>query len=151
MLRNFMYNNVCGCSGDWKMDSFVENNVKALRERIGDNRCCAPTTGGVIPLCWLRCWQRLSGKQLTCVFVDRQRLAPQSRKGRADLFLFVLAGHGLKHAVSPTLASSNTENPPPAQAPQLLPSVTFVFSAKEVIFQSPGGILRLRRHIFLLG
>ena len=32
MLRNFVYN-VCGCSGDWKMDSFVENNVKALRER----------------------------------------------------------------------------------------------------------------------
>ena len=26
MLRNFVYN-VCGCSGDWKMDSFVENNV----------------------------------------------------------------------------------------------------------------------------
>ena len=35
MLRNFVYN-VCGCSGDWKMDSFVENNVKALRERIGE-------------------------------------------------------------------------------------------------------------------
>ena len=37
MLRNFVYN-VCGCSGDWKMDSFVENNVKALRERIGDGK-----------------------------------------------------------------------------------------------------------------
>ena len=31
MLHNFVYN-VCGCTGDWKMDSFVENNVKALRE-----------------------------------------------------------------------------------------------------------------------
>ena len=37
MLHNFVYN-VCGCTGDWKMDSFVENNVKALRERIGDGK-----------------------------------------------------------------------------------------------------------------
>jgi len=23
--------NVCGCSGDWKMDSFVDTTIKALR------------------------------------------------------------------------------------------------------------------------
>ena len=28
MLSNFVYN-VCGCSGDWKMDSFVENTIAA--------------------------------------------------------------------------------------------------------------------------
>ena len=60
MLRNFVYN-VCGCSGDWKMDSFVENNVKALRERIGDGKVLCALSGGVDPLCWLRCWQRPSG------------------------------------------------------------------------------------------
>ena len=37
MLHNFVYN-VCGCTGDWKMDSFVENNVKALRKEIGDGK-----------------------------------------------------------------------------------------------------------------
>ena len=36
ILRNFVYN-VCRCAGDWKMDSFVENSVKALREKIGDD------------------------------------------------------------------------------------------------------------------
>ena len=30
MLSNFVYN-VCGCSGDWKMDSFVENSIKEIR------------------------------------------------------------------------------------------------------------------------
>ena len=34
MLHNFVYN-VCGCKGDWKMGSFVETSVKALREKIG--------------------------------------------------------------------------------------------------------------------
>ena len=46
MLRNFVYN-VCGCSGDWKMDSFVENNVKALRERIGEGKVLCALSGGV--------------------------------------------------------------------------------------------------------
>ena len=46
MLRNFVYN-VCGCTGDWKMDSFVENNVKALRERIGDGKVLCALSGGV--------------------------------------------------------------------------------------------------------
>ena len=33
MLSNFVFN-VCGCTGDWKMDSFVESTIQALREKI---------------------------------------------------------------------------------------------------------------------
>ena len=32
MLSNFVYQ-VCGCSGDWKMDSFVEKTIGELREK----------------------------------------------------------------------------------------------------------------------
>ena len=32
MLRNFV-RGVCGCVGDWKMDSFVENSIKSIREK----------------------------------------------------------------------------------------------------------------------
>ena len=35
MLHNFVYN-VCGCKGDWKMGSFVETSVKALRDLFKD-------------------------------------------------------------------------------------------------------------------
>ena len=39
MLSNFV-RNVCGCAGDWKMDEFVENSIKAdhglLRKNEGD-------------------------------------------------------------------------------------------------------------------
>ncbi len=34
MLHNFLYN-VCECSGDWKMDSFVEKSIEAIREKVG--------------------------------------------------------------------------------------------------------------------
>ena len=35
MLRNFVYD-VCGCTGDWQMSSFVETTVAQLREKIGN-------------------------------------------------------------------------------------------------------------------
>ena len=33
MLSNFVYK-VCGCSGDWKMGSFVQDTIQALRENF---------------------------------------------------------------------------------------------------------------------
>ncbi|WP_296875363.1 glutamine-hydrolyzing GMP synthase, partial [Thomasclavelia sp.] len=34
ILSNFVMD-VCNCSGDWRMDSFVEEQVKAIREKVG--------------------------------------------------------------------------------------------------------------------
>ena len=69
MLRNFVYN-VCGCVGDWKMDSFVENNVQALRERIGDGKVLCALSGGVDSSVAAALIAEAVGNQLTCVFVD---------------------------------------------------------------------------------
>ncbi len=69
MLRNFVYN-VCGCTGDWKMDSFVENTVQALREKIGGGRVLLALSGGVDSSVCAAMLARAIGKQLTCVFVD---------------------------------------------------------------------------------
>ena len=46
MLSNFVYN-VCECSGDWKMDSFVEESIKAIREKVGDGKVLCALSGGV--------------------------------------------------------------------------------------------------------
>ena len=34
MLSNFVYD-ICGCTGDWKMDSFVETTIRQIREKVG--------------------------------------------------------------------------------------------------------------------
>ena len=69
MLSNFVYN-VCGCSGDWKMDSFVDTTIKALREKIGSGKVLCALSGGVDSSVAAVMLSKAIGKQLTCVFVD---------------------------------------------------------------------------------
>ena len=79
LLHNFVYN-VCGCSGDWKMDSFVESTVKALKEKIGDGKVLCALSGGVDSSVAAVLLSKAVGKQLTCVFVDHGLL----RKNEGD-------------------------------------------------------------------
>ena len=37
MLFNFV-RKICGCKGDWRMDSFVETSIQQLREKIGNGK-----------------------------------------------------------------------------------------------------------------
>ena len=46
ILHNFVYN-VCRCAGDWKMDAFVENTIKEIREKVGDGKVLLALSGGV--------------------------------------------------------------------------------------------------------
>ena len=46
MLSNFV-TGVCGCAGDWKMDSFVEESVRQIREKVGGGRVLCALSGGV--------------------------------------------------------------------------------------------------------
>ena len=70
ILHNFLYN-VCGCHGDWKMDSFIDDTVKSLREKIGDKKVILGLSGGVDSSVAAGLLSRAVGKQLTCVFVDQ--------------------------------------------------------------------------------
>ena len=79
MLHNFLYN-VCECSGDWKMDSFAEQSIKALKEKIGDKKVLCALSGGVDSSVAAVMISKAVGKQLTCIFVDHGLL----RKDEGD-------------------------------------------------------------------
>ena len=40
---------VCQCSGDWRMDSFVEESIKAIREKVGDGKVLRFCSGSFTP------------------------------------------------------------------------------------------------------
>lgn len=79
MLSAFVYD-VCGCSGDWKMDSFVETTIAAIREKVGNGRVLCALSGGVDSSVAAVMLSKAVGKQLTCVFVDHGLL----RKDEGD-------------------------------------------------------------------
>ena len=79
MLHNFV-RNICGCSGDWRMDSFVEESVNRIREKVGQGRVLLALSGGVDSSVAAGLLSRAIGKQLTCVFVDHGLL----RKDEGD-------------------------------------------------------------------
>ena len=69
MLYNFV-RNVCGCAGDWRMDSFVENSIQEIREKVGDGKVLLALSGGVDSSVAAALVAEAVGSQLTCVFVD---------------------------------------------------------------------------------
>ena len=79
MLSNFVYK-VCGCKGDWRMDSFVESSIEAIRAKVGNGKVLCALSGGVDSSVAAVLLSKAVGQQLTCVFVDHGLL----RKNEGD-------------------------------------------------------------------
>ncbi len=79
MINNFV-KNVCKCTGDWKMDAFVDETIKAIREKVGDGKVLCALSGGVDSSVAAVMLSKAIGSQLTCVFVDHGLL----RKNEGD-------------------------------------------------------------------
>ena len=79
MLRSFVYD-VCGCTGTWRMDSFVQKTIEELRQQIGGGRALCALSGGVDSSVAAVLLSKAIGSQLTCVFVDHGLL----RKNEGD-------------------------------------------------------------------
>ncbi len=79
MISNFVYT-ICGCHGDWTMDSFVESKIREIREKVGDRKALCALSGGVDSSVAAVLMSKAIGKNLTCVFVDHGLL----RKNEGD-------------------------------------------------------------------
>lgn len=69
MLHNFLYE-ICSCSGDWRMSSFVEQSIREIKEKVGNKKVLCALSGGVDSSVAAVLIHRAVGKQLTCIFVD---------------------------------------------------------------------------------
>lgn len=79
ILKNFLYD-ICGCSGNWTMGSFLEVATAGVRQAIGNGRAVCALSGGVDSSVAAVLVHRAIGDKLTCVFVNHGLL----RKGEPE-------------------------------------------------------------------
>ena len=88
ILRNFLYD-VCGCTGNWTAESFIDTTTEAIREHVGDERVLLALSGGVDSAVAAALIHRAVGDQLTAVFVNTGLL----RAGEAETVREVFGRH----------------------------------------------------------
>ena len=86
-IRSFLYD-VCQFSGNWNPATFIEAEVEAIKQEIGDKKVILALSGGVDSSVTSVLLKRAIGDQLTCVFVDHGLL----RKGEKEQVMESLSG-----------------------------------------------------------
>ena len=84
-IRTFVLD-ICGCAQDWKMESFAETQIQALREKIGAGKVLLALSGGVDSSVVAALLAKAIGPQLTCVFVDHGLLRKDEAAEVAAVF-----------------------------------------------------------------
>lgn len=90
LLRNFVVH-ICGASQDWTADIFVENTVRGLQAKLGDDKVVMGLSGGVDSSVAATLIHQAIGKNLYCIFVDNGLL----RKNEFEQVLESYEGMGL--------------------------------------------------------
>ncbi|RNC85441.1 MAG: glutamine-hydrolyzing GMP synthase [Balneola sp.] len=69
ILKNFALD-ICGLSGDWTAASFIDEQIEAIREKVGNDKVLCALSGGVDSTVVATLIHKAIGDQLQCVFVD---------------------------------------------------------------------------------
>lgn len=87
MIRNFLFH-ICGCSGEWSMESFIEDTIGDIRNQVGDRKVLCALSGGVDSSVVAMLINKAVGDRLTCMFIDHGLL----RKGEAESVMDTFVG-----------------------------------------------------------
>ncbi|UVI30910.1 glutamine-hydrolyzing GMP synthase [Paenibacillus spongiae] len=86
MIRNFLYN-ICGCEGNWSMETFIEDTIRDIREQVGSSKVLCALSGGVDSSVVAILLHKAIGDQLTCMFIDHGLLRKDEAEGVMETFV----------------------------------------------------------------
>jgi len=85
MLRNFA-KNICGVTEKWKMEHFLKEQIKIIREKVGNKKVLCGLSGGVDSSVVAAMLYEAIGDQLVPVFVDNGLLRKGEREQVEQVF-----------------------------------------------------------------
>lgn len=88
LLRKFALE-ICGCSGDWTMAAFKDEEIAKVRKQVGDGKVICGLSGGVDSSVVAVLLHEAIGDQLQCVFVDTGMM----RDGEAEEVVTLFRDH----------------------------------------------------------
>ncbi|MEX0608292.1 MAG: glutamine-hydrolyzing GMP synthase [Balneolaceae bacterium] len=86
LLKNFAIN-ICGLKGDWTSASFIEEQIKIVRKKVGSDRVLCALSGGVDSTVVATLLHKAIGDQLQCIFVDNGLLRKNEFQDVLDLYI----------------------------------------------------------------
>jgi len=79
LLENFIYR-ICQCKPSWNLESFIQQSIKDIKEKIGKGKVVAGVSGGIDSIVAAVLAHKAIGDQLHCIFINNGLL----RKGEAE-------------------------------------------------------------------
>lgn len=79
LLENFLYK-ICQCQYSWNLQSFIQQSVKDIKEKVGEGKVVAGVSGGIDSIVAAALTHKAIGNQLYCIFINNGLL----RKGEAE-------------------------------------------------------------------
>lgn len=85
IIRNFAMH-ICGCSGNWTMESFIERSVREIQEKTAGQKVILGLSGGVDSSVAAALIHKAIGDKLTCIFVNNGLLRKNEAERVQELF-----------------------------------------------------------------
>ena len=85
ILSNFV-RQICMCSGDWTMRSFIEETTEKIQKQINGGRVLCAVSGGVDSTVLASLVKQAVGQQLLCVFVNNGLLRDNESEQVLDIY-----------------------------------------------------------------